>query len=56
MHNLGLTGIKPDSSKLKEPFVLNEIAYNRKTKNLLITGKTWPKIYKIKLIEKNSFF
>ena len=32
--------------------VLNGIAYNPDTKKIYLTGKNWPKLYEIKLIEK----
>ena len=32
--------------------VLNGIAYNPETKKIYLTGKNWPKLYEIKLIEK----
>ena len=32
--------------------VLNGIAYNPETKKIYLTGKNWPKLYEIRLIEK----
>ena len=47
---IDLTGINPDPAKLKYPHVLNGIAYDKKKKRLLITGKCWPEIYEIELV------
>lgn len=47
---IDLTGLNPDPTKLKYPYVLNGIAYNQETRHLLVTGKCWPKVYEIELI------
>ena len=47
---IDLTGLNPDPKKLKYPFVLNGIAYNKKSNRLLVTGKCWPEIYEIRLV------
>ena len=47
---IDLTGLNPDPAVLKYPYVLNGIAYNEKTKHLLVTGKCWPNVYEIELI------
>ena len=47
---IDLTGINPDPAKLKYPYVLNGIAYDKKKGRLLITGKCWPEIYEIELV------
>ena len=41
-------------SKKDPSFVLNGIAYNSETKNLIVTGKEWKKLYEIKLILKTK--
>jgi glutamine cyclotransferase len=33
--------------------VLNGIAYNPATKSLYLTGKNWPKIYKVEIVKRN---
>lgn len=49
---IDLTGIlTPEDRKGKED-VLNGIAYNSENKTLLVTGKFWPKIFEIDIIEK----
>ena len=47
---IDLTGINPDPEKLKYPYVLNGIAYDKNKERLLITGKCWPEIYEIELV------
>jgi glutamine cyclotransferase len=47
---IDLTGLNPDPEKLKYPFVLNGIAYNKKTDHLMVTGKCWPEIYELQLV------
>lgn len=36
-----------------ETDVLNGIAYNPQTKKIYLTGKNWPKLYEIELVEQN---
>ena len=51
---IDLTGIlTPEDRKGKED-VLNGIAYNSENNTLLVTGKFWPKIFEIEIIEKNQ--
>lgn len=45
-------GLLPRSLKTPQTDVLNGIAYNPQTKKIYLTGKNWPKIYEVKLIEK----
>lgn len=45
-----MNGLNPNPSVLKDPFVLNGIAYDDSTGHFLVTGKCWPKIYEIELI------
>ncbi len=47
---IDLTGINPDPEKLKYPYALNGIAYDKKSGRLLITGKCWPELYEILLV------
>ena len=46
------TGLLPKSLYTNETDVLNGIAYNPQTKKIYLTGKNWPKLYEIRLIEK----
>lgn len=45
-------GLLPDSLRTVDTDVLNGIAYDPQTKRLYLTGKNWPKLYEVKLIEK----
>ncbi len=47
---LNMSGINPDPAVLKDPFVLNGIAYDEETGHIFITGKCWPKVYEIELV------
>jgi glutamine cyclotransferase len=49
---IDLTGINPDPAKLRYPYVLNGIAYDKKSGHLLITGKCWPELYEILLVPR----
>ena len=46
---IDLKEINQEDKSLNANQVLNGIAYNNKTKNLLVTGKNRSKIYEIKL-------
>ena len=45
-------GLLPNSLRNSSTDVLNGIAYNPASKQLLLTGKLWPKMYSVKLVEK----
>lgn len=49
---IDMSGINPAPSVLKDPFVLNGIAYDAETGHFLVTGKCWPKIYEIELVNR----
>ena len=51
---IDLTGINPDPNKLKYPYVLNGIAFKKKSGHLLVAGKCWPELYEIVLIPKKK--
>ena len=51
---IDLTGINPDPAKLKYPYVLNGIAYDKKSKHLIISGKCWPVLYEIALVRREN--
>lgn len=46
------SGLLPDSLRTSGTDVLNGIAYNEKTGKLYLTGKNWPRLYEVKLVEK----
>jgi len=51
---LDLTGLLTEADRTGQEDVLNGIAYDAKGKRLFVTGKLWPKLYEIKLIEKSD--
>lgn len=48
-HIIDCTGILPENLKTHSTDVLNGIAYNPEDKSIYITGKNWPRLYKISL-------
>ena len=44
-----LKGILPATLRTRSTDVLNGIAYDSQTKSIWITGKYWPRVYKISL-------
>ncbi|MGE9516127.1 MAG: glutaminyl-peptide cyclotransferase [Solitalea-like symbiont of Tyrophagus putrescentiae] len=48
---IDLSGLLQPSDIKPETDVLNGIAYNKKTKKILVTGKRWPKLFEITLNE-----
>jgi glutamine cyclotransferase len=49
---IDLTGLDPQSPQRNPEHVLNGIAYDAATGEIFVTGKCWPKIYQIRLVEK----
>jgi glutaminyl-peptide cyclotransferase len=49
---IDLTGIDSKETRKKSDHVLNGIAYDPVARELFVTGKCWPKIYQIRLVEK----
>ena len=45
-------GLLPDRLRAVGTDVLNGIAYDSKTGKIYLTGKNWPRLYEVKLIEK----
>ena len=45
-------GLLPKELRDSTTDVLNGIAYNPDTKKIYLTGKNWPKLYEIRLVEK----
>lgn len=50
---IGLNGLWPVENRTSGDDVLNGIAYDPATGNLLVTGKRWPEIFEIRLKEIN---
>jgi glutamine cyclotransferase len=44
-------GLLPSNLRTPDTDVLNGIAYNPETKKIYLTGKNWPKLYEVKLVE-----
>ena len=45
-------GLLPNSLRIYNTDVLNGIAYNPDKNEIYLTGKYWPKMYKVRLVEK----
>lgn len=50
---IDLSGILPDNLRSSNTDVLNGIAYDAAGDRLFVTGKNWPKLYLIKIIDAN---
>lgn len=48
---INLKGILPDSDRTPATDVLNGIAFDKDLKRIFVTGKRWPKLFEIKVIE-----
>ena len=48
---IDLTGLLPANERLNDESVLNGIAYDAKHDRLFVTGKQWPAIFEIKLVD-----
>jgi glutamine cyclotransferase len=48
---IDLQGLLSQADRTPEAEVLNGIAYDPATKRIFVTGKRWPKLYEIKVIE-----
>ena len=46
------SGLLPDALKTPDTDVLNGIAFNPSDGKIYLTGKNWPKLYEIRLVEK----
>jgi glutamine cyclotransferase len=49
---IDLTGILPESQRLDGESVLNGIAYDTAKDRLFVTGKRWPLIFEIKVVQR----
>ena len=48
-------GLLPDKLRTKDTDVLNGIAYDPESKRIYLTGKNWPRMYEVKLVEVENF-
>ena len=46
-------GLLPSSLRTPDTDVLNGIAYDKKTGKIYLTGKNWPKLYEVRIVEKD---
>ena len=51
---IDLAGLLPDNQKINDESVLNGIAYDAKHDRLFVTGKQWPMIFEIKIVNQPS--
>ena len=49
---IDLQGLKPEEVRSDNDAVLNGIAYDAESKRLFVTGKNWPKLYEIRIVER----
>ncbi|MEP9349849.1 glutaminyl-peptide cyclotransferase [Xanthobacter sp. KR7-225] len=49
---IDLTGLNPEPKVLVYPYVLNGIAFEEASGNLLVTGKCWPHVWEIALVPR----
>ena len=49
-----LSGLLPDSERTAETNVLNGIAYDPQNDRLFVTGKFWPKLFEIKILDRKK--
>jgi glutamine cyclotransferase len=51
---IDLTGLLPQSQKVDGESVLNGIAYDVQHDRLFVTGKQWPVVFEIKVLNANA--
>jgi glutaminyl-peptide cyclotransferase len=51
---IDLSGLLPESQKINEESVLNGIAYDAQHDRIFVTGKQWPTIFEIKIVNPAS--
>jgi glutamine cyclotransferase len=51
---IDLTGLMPANRRLNAESVLNGIAYDAKHDRLFVTGKQWPSVFEIKIVNAQS--
>lgn len=52
LENINMSGLLPNSLRDQTTDVLNGIAYDSKRNKIYVTGKNWPRLYEIKIIDK----
>lgn len=51
---INLTGLLPNDQRVNTESVLNGIAYDAKDNRLFVTGKQWPTVFEIKVIDTKA--
>ena len=51
---IDLTGLLPDDQKVNNESVLNGIAYDAKRDRLFVTGKQWPAVFEVKVVNSST--
>ena len=51
---IDLTGLLPPNQRLDDESVLNGIAYDQQHDRLFATGKQWPSIFEIEIVDRHS--
>jgi glutamine cyclotransferase len=51
---IDLTGLLPDRDRTAETNVLNGIAYDSQNKRIFVTGKFWPKLFEIQILDRQK--
>ena len=49
---IDLTGLLDEAERVHADAVLNGIAYDSAAKRLFVTGKLWPKVFEIEVVER----
>ncbi len=52
LHFVDMTGLLSAADRAGQPDVLNGIAYDSKNDRLFVTGKLWPKLFEIKIVDQ----
>jgi len=52
VQNINMTGILSNNLRDENTDVLNGIAYDSKRNRIFVTGKNWPKLFEIKIVDK----
>jgi glutamine cyclotransferase len=51
---IDLSGLLPDDQKVNNESVLNGIAYDAKRDRLFVTGKQWPAVFEVKVVNSST--
>jgi glutamine cyclotransferase len=51
---IDLSGLLPDDQKINDESVLNGIAYDAQHDRIFVTGKQWPAVFEIKVVNRSQ--